>query len=185
MDRGDLRFYSRNHVNGLQAATELLLMPVEFNPMRTIIAVPDQALNHDLVTALAEFPEIEIVRQVAHYLEPDDFLRIIRARKPDFVFLSTEDFPKFQALAAVIDDRMPGLPVISVAREADPMEVIPKLMHLGVRELLASPITHEKLGETIASIARQLVKHPTPVVRLGISMHFSRPSLASALPPLQ
>lgn len=135
--------------------------------MRTIIAVPDQALNHDLVTALAEFPEIEIVRQVAHYLEPDDFLRIIRARKPDFVFLSTEDFPKFQALAAVIDDRMPGLPVIGVGGEASPVELIPKLMHLGVRELLASPITHEKLGETIASIARQLAKHPSPVVRLG------------------
>ncbi len=85
--------------------------------MRTIIAVPDQALNHELTTALGEFPEIELVRQIPIYPEPDDFLRIIRARKPDFVFLSTEDFPKFQALAAVVDDRMPGLPVISVARE--------------------------------------------------------------------
>ena len=135
--------------------------------MRTIVAVPGQALNHELTTALGEFPEIELVRQIPVYPEPDDFLRIIRARKPDFVFLSTEDFPKFQALATVIDDRMPGLPVISVAREVDPIKVIPKLMHLGVRELLASPITNEKLGETIASIAQQLAKHPTPVVRLG------------------
>ena len=135
--------------------------------MRTIVAVPGQALNHELTMALGEFPEIELVRQIPLYPEPDDFLRIIRARKPDFVFLSTEDFPKFQALATVIDDRMPGLPVISVAREANPIEVIPKLMHLGVRELLASPITHQKLGETIASIAQQLAKHPSPVVRLG------------------
>jgi Flp pilus assembly CpaE family ATPase len=135
--------------------------------MRTLVAVPDQALNQELTTALGKFPEIELVRQIPIYPEPDDFLRIIRARKPDFVFLSTEDFPKFQALAAVIDDRMPGLPVISVAREVDPIEVIPKLMHLGVRELLASPITHQKLGETIASIAQQLAKHPSPVVRLG------------------
>lgn len=107
--------------------------------MRTIVAVPGQALNHELTTALAEFPEIEVVRQIAPLPAPDDLLRIIRARKPDFVFISTEDFPKFQALATVIDDRMPGLPVISVAREANPIEVIPKLMHLGVRELLASP----------------------------------------------
>ena len=74
--------------------------------MRTIVAVPDQALSHNLMTALAEFPEIEVVRQIALYPEPDDFLRIIRARKPDFVFLSVEDFPKFQVLAAAIDDRI-------------------------------------------------------------------------------
>jgi hypothetical protein len=46
--------------------------------MRTILVVPDPALNHDLVTALAEFPEVEVVREVAPYPEPDDFLRIIR-----------------------------------------------------------------------------------------------------------
>jgi Flp pilus assembly CpaE family ATPase len=135
--------------------------------MRTIVAVPDQALNHELTTALAEFPEIELVRQIARYPEPDDFLRIIRARKPDFAFLSTEDFPRFQSLTAAIDDRMPGLPVISVARELNSIELIPKLMHLGVRELLASPITHQKLGEVISSVAQQLAKHPAPVVRLG------------------
>jgi MinD-like ATPase involved in chromosome partitioning or flagellar assembly len=135
--------------------------------MRTIVAVPDPALNHELTTALGEFPEIEIVRQITVYPEPDDFLRIVRSRKPDFAFLSTEDFPKFQALAAVIDDRMPGLPVISVARGINSIELIPKLMHLGIREVLASPITHQKLGETIAAIAQQLAKHPTPVVRLG------------------
>jgi len=135
--------------------------------MRTIVAVPDQALNHELTTALGEFPEIELVRQIPIYPEPDDFLRIIRARKPDFVFLSIEDFQKFQALAAVIDDRMPGLPVIGVAREFKPIELIPKLMHLGVRELLDAPITRQKLGATIASIAQQLAKHPSPIVRLG------------------
>jgi len=135
--------------------------------MRTILVVPDPALNHDLMTALAEFPEIEVVRQVAPYPEPDDFLRIIRARRPDFVFVSSQDFPRFQALAAAIDDRMPGLPVIGVARDANPIELIPKLMHLGVRELLTSPVTHEKLGETIACIAQQLARHPAPVARLG------------------
>jgi Flp pilus assembly CpaE family ATPase len=135
--------------------------------MRTIVAVPNQAINHELTTALSEFPEIEVVRQIPVYPEPDEFLRVIRARRPDFVFLFTEDFPKFQALAAAIDDRMPGLPVVSVARAADPIEVIPKLMHLGVRELLVSPITHAKLGESIAFVAQQLAKHPTPVVRLG------------------
>jgi pilus assembly protein CpaE len=135
--------------------------------MRTIIVVPDPSLNHDLVTALSAFPEIEVVRQVDPYPEPDDFLRIVRARRPDLVFISTEDFPRFQALAAAIDDRMPGLPVISVAPEGNPIELIPKLMHLGVRELLSAPVTREKLGEIIASTAQQLARHPAPVVSLG------------------
>ncbi len=135
--------------------------------MRTIIVVPDPALHRDLFTALGEFPEIELVRQVAPYPEPDALLRILRARRPDFVFISTEDFARFEALAAAIDDRMPGLPVISVVREASPLELIPKLMHLGVRDLLTGPVTHQKLGETIASIARQLAKRPAPLVRVG------------------
>src|SRR5579862_856159 len=137
------------------------------SPMRTIIVVPDQVLNHDLKAALAEFPEIEIVRQVSPYPEPDDFLRIIRARRPDFVFLSAEELPRLQALTGILDDRMPGLPVVSVCHDANPSEILPQLMRLGVRELLTSPITREKLGETIASVARQLARHPAPLVRLG------------------
>jgi Flp pilus assembly CpaE family ATPase len=135
--------------------------------MRTILVGPDLSANEDLVVALAEFPDIELVRTVAHYPEPDDLLRIIRAQRPDFVFISAEDFERFQALAAAVDDRMPGLPVISVARGRNPVELIPKLMHLGIRELLTSPVNHEKLAESIASIARQIARHPAPVVRMG------------------
>ncbi len=145
-------------MNPLQRAIELLLSIVELTHMRTILVGLDQALNHDLVTALAEFPEIELVRQVANYPGPDDFLRILRARRPDFVFISAADFPRFESLMAAIDDRSPGLPVICVSDAARPLDVIPKLMHLGVRELLTPPITQERLGEVIASIAHQLSK---------------------------
>jgi pilus assembly protein CpaE len=135
--------------------------------MRTILVVPDPALNRDLVAALAAFPELKVVRQVAAYAAPNDLLRIIRAHQPDFVFISAEDFPRFQVLAAAIDARMPGLPVVALTHVADQLEVIPKLMHLGVRQLLISPVTHEKLGETIDAITRQLALNPPPVARLG------------------
>lgn len=135
--------------------------------MRTILVIPNQESRHNIAAVLAEFPEIELIRQVASYPEPDDLLRIIRARRPDFVFISAEDLERFQVLAATIDDRMPGLPVITVIRESNPIELIPKLMRLGVRELLTAPVTHQKLGETIASVAGQLAKHPAPIVRLG------------------
>jgi len=135
--------------------------------MRTILVGLDQPLNHDLVTALAEFPEIELVRQVATYPRPDDFLRILRARRPDFVFLSGAHVPQLEALMAAIDERSPGLPVICVSGAQNSMDLIPKLMHLGVRELLTPPITHERLGQVIAAIARQLSKRPSPVIRQG------------------
>jgi hypothetical protein len=45
--------------------------------MRAILVIPDPASNQNLVTALAAFPAVEIVRQVMSYPAPDDFLRIL------------------------------------------------------------------------------------------------------------
>jgi Flp pilus assembly CpaE family ATPase len=120
-----------------------------------------------LVSALGDFPEIEVVRQVAGYPEPEDVVRILRARRPDFVFLSAADLAQFEVLTAAIDDRSPGLPVICVSTQPKTAEFIAKLMHWGVRELLTAPVTREALSDVIASIAHQLSRHPAPVVRLG------------------
>src|SRR5665213_1211413 len=136
-------------------------------PLRTILVIPDEALNRDLLAALAEFPEMELVRQMTSYPAPNDLLRIIRAHSPDCVFISAEDFAQFSALAAGIDQRMPGLQVVALIREANLLELVPKLMHLGVRQLLASPVARDKLAEAIAAIARQLALVPAPVPRLG------------------
>jgi len=135
--------------------------------MRTVLVVPDGTLRQQLADALADFPEIQLVRQVCTYPQPEDFIRIIRARRPDFVFISAQDFSSFDALAAAADDRMPGLPIVCVAGGTDPAELMPKVMRLGVREVLILPVTRENLGEIIASIAHQLARHPAPVVRLG------------------
>jgi Flp pilus assembly CpaE family ATPase len=135
--------------------------------MRTILAGFDEPLAQTLVTALADFPEIEVVRQVAGYPEPEEFVRILRARRPDFLFLSAANLAQFEALTAALDDRSQGLPVICVSGEPKTAEFIAKLMHWGVRELLTPPITREALSAVITSIAHQLSKHPAPVVRLG------------------
>lgn len=135
--------------------------------MRTVIIGSDEALNHELTQALAQFPEIELAHRPVTYPEPDDLLRIIRTRRPDFLFLSIADFSKFESLAGVIDDAMPGLPVVGLGNPGNLVEIVPKMMHLGVRELLTPPITSEKLGQAIGAIAKQLSRHPAPTVRLG------------------
>jgi len=135
--------------------------------LRVILVVPNPITSQDLATALAEFKQIEIIRQVTSYPPPDEFLRIIRAHSPTCLFISAEDFVKFGALAAMVDKRMPGLPVIAVAHAAVLLDLVPKLMHLGVRQLLGSPIAHDKLAEAIASVEQQLALKPAPVPRLG------------------
>jgi pilus assembly protein CpaE len=142
-------------------------MQAGVDSMRTLLISPDQTLNAELATALAQYPEIALLRQITDYPEPDELMRLIRSRRPDFVFISASDFSRFEALAAAIDDRMAGLPVIAVGRDVNPLELIPKLMHLGIRELVTVPITQEKLRDTIAWTAAQLSKHPAPLVRLA------------------
>ncbi len=135
--------------------------------MRTLLISADKSLNRELETALAGYPEIDLTRQVEAYPEPEEMMRIIRARRPDFLFISVDDFAAFSVLVTAIDESMPGLPVIGVGREPNLLELVPKLMRLGVRELLTAPITPEKLKETITSLASQLSRHPAPVARLG------------------
>ena len=135
--------------------------------MRTILISPDQSLNAELAAALLQFPEIDLVRQITEYPEPEELLRVIRVRRPDVLFVSVSDFPRFEALVRAVDEGMPGLPVIGVGRDEDPLRLIPKLMHLGIREFVSSPVTQEKLKEVIASTEAQLSRHPAPLVRLA------------------
>ncbi len=135
--------------------------------MRTLLISPDKPLNQELSAALNSYPEIELVRHVESYPEPDELLRIIRARRPDFVFLSVDDLSAFRVLTEAIDDSLPGLPVIAFGREPNLLELVPKLMRLGVRELLTAPISAQKLNDVITSIAGQLTRHPALVARLG------------------
>ncbi len=140
--------------------------------MRTLLIGSNQigsngALNHELAAVLSECPEVELVRQIEAYPDPDELMRLIRARRPDFLLLSVEDYPRLEALAAAIDDRMSGLPVISFGPATNLTELIPKLMHLGIREFLAAPFTKEKLRAAIEATKALLSKHPAPLVRLA------------------
>ena len=151
--------------------------------MRTILIGPDQTINNDLAAAIAAFPEIELTRQVAEYPDPDELVRIVRSRRPDFLFLSVDGFDRFKVLAGALGDQLPGLAVIGVAREVKPLELILNMMHLGIRELLTAPVTKEKLGPAIASVAQILSTHPAPVVRLADLYAFLPAKPASARPP--
>jgi len=134
--------------------------------LQSILISPDESLNDELLAALRGTGEVEVVRVLKTYPRVEDLLLAIRVRKPQFLFVSVEDFPRAEALAAQIDDFLPGLPIVALGRHLE-VDVLPKLMHLGIREYLTSPINPSKLAGIVDSTKRFLRKHPSPVFHLA------------------
>ncbi len=134
--------------------------------LRSILISPDEPLNSELAAVLADFPDLELVRVFTGYPGLDDLLRTIRVRKPDFLFLSIADLSQVEALAAQIDDFLPDFPIVAVGRHLE-ADVMPKLMHLGIREYLTSPIRRDEVARVGASIRKLIQKHPVQPASLG------------------
>ncbi len=134
--------------------------------LRSIVINQNDARNRELAAALSEIPEIEVVRLLTAYPAVDELLRIIRVRGVDLVFLSVDDFSTAEILAASVDDLKPGLPIITVGGQGDP-ELASKLMRLGIREHLKSPLDRQKVAAAIDSVTRRMKKLPATVLRLA------------------
>lgn len=134
--------------------------------LRSILISPDEPLNLELATTLAELPDVEVSRVFSSYPALEDLLRTIRVRKPDFLFLCVEDLSQVGTLAAQLDDLMPDFPVVALGRHLE-ADVMPKLMHLGIREYLTSPIERTSLARVIAAVQRLIQKHPLRPASLG------------------
>ncbi len=134
--------------------------------LRAILISPDPLLNQELTSALAQFPDVEVVRIFSDYPVLDELLRTLRVRKPDFMFFSVGTLSQLEDLAAQLDELMPNFPIVAIGRNLQPGE-LPKLMHLGIREYLSSPIEHARVGEVLDSIQRQIHKHPLRLAGLG------------------
>src|ERR1019366_2881384 len=139
--------------------------------LRSILIGSDEQRNKELTTALANVPDVEVVRVFSSYPSPDDLLRSVRAQKPAFLFLCMEDFSQVVVLLARLDDLMPGFLVVAFGGHLEP-DVMRKLMHLGVREYLPSPIKRAELAEAMDSVKRYLKRHPAPGSRLMVLYTF-------------
>lgn len=126
--------------------------------LRTAIICPDDQLNGELEVAVPQVADLEIVRVLTSYPAPEDLLRTIRVRKVDLLLLCVDDLAHAARLAKCVDDLMSGFPVIAISR-SDGVEVLQKLMHLGVREHLTSPIDASVLNEAVAAAGRRLKAH--------------------------
>ena len=58
--------------------------------MRALLIGPNQTLNSELAAGLGEFSDVQLLREIELYPEPDDLMRLIRARRPDVLFIAVD-----------------------------------------------------------------------------------------------
>src|SRR5450755_3133103 len=127
--------------------------------LRTILICPDDRLNREVENAIPNISDLEIVRVFARYPSPEEMLRSIRVRKIDLLLLCVDDLSHSEMLAKCLDDMMTGFPIITISSR-DGEEVLHRLMHLGIREHLTSPIQLSNLAEAVGAVAGRLKTHP-------------------------
>jgi len=91
---------------------------------------------------------------------------MIRVRKLDLVILDVDDFERAEVLMAFLDEALPGFAVLALANQKN-LDLLPKLMRLGVREYLASPVEAAAFADAINVIVHRLRMHPVAAPRLS------------------
>jgi pilus assembly protein CpaE len=134
--------------------------------LRAVLICPDDQLSQELAVAVPNVIDLGIVRALTAYPSPEELLRLIRVRKVDLLLLCVDDFAQSEMLAKSIDDLMPGFPIVTVSSR-EGVEVLHKLMHLGIREHLTSPIQESTLANAVEAVKERLKIHPVSAPSLA------------------
>lgn len=132
--------------------------------LRALLISSDDARRREVAAALGRIPDLEIVRELTEYPSPSDLLRIVRLRKADLLILGADQPPRVKALAATLDNLMPGFPIITIGGP-DSLNLLPDLMHLGIRDHLVPPFDGPSLADAVSAARRRLDTHPFATVR--------------------
>jgi pilus assembly protein CpaE len=130
-----------------------------------LISAKDPA-RREMAALLCRIPELEVVRELAQDPSSEELLRIIRVRAVNLVLLDVDDFDRARVLAAALDDLMPGLPIITFGSQ-DGLELLPRLMQMGVRDHLSLPLDQAALVEAVQAARRRLDAHPLARIKLS------------------
>jgi Flp pilus assembly CpaE family ATPase len=143
-----------------------VLADKSFVTLRTVLICANGEVRRDMTAALARIPELEIVREFGEHPSADETLRTIRARSVNLLLLDVDDFDQAKVLAATVDDLVPGLPIVTFSGQ-DALDLLPRLMPLGVRNHLTVPVGDAALVEAVQAARRRLQTHPMAGIRLS------------------
>jgi len=134
--------------------------------LSAVLICPSEDSSREIEALLPAVSGLHIEKALSAYPSPDTLLRIIRLRKLNLVILSVDEFSRAADLITGIDSAIPGFPVITFGA-AEPAEILPKLMHLGVRDHLSRPFQADQLAGAVNFAERRLKLHPLAAPRLS------------------
>lgn len=127
--------------------------------MRSVVISPSRDLSLQLTRVLAEFSAVSVVRVLEGYPNEVELTRTLRAHAPHLVFLSIESMKECSALAAHLEQIMPGIQVIAIG-EGCQAEGLMTIMRAGIREFLASPFETTCVQDCLVRAMENLDRRP-------------------------
>jgi Flp pilus assembly CpaE family ATPase len=134
--------------------------------LRVLLICDDDQIRREIAASLSRIPELKLARELKGHPSTDELLRIMRVRGVNLLLLEVSDFERTRVLAAAADDLVPGLPIVTFGGR-DAVELLPRLMHMGVRDHLSVPVEGPALTEAVESARRRLLTHPLAGIKLS------------------
>ncbi len=132
--------------------------------LRCELICPGANLRVQLEKLLGSIPGLEVVRSFDDYPTRDDLLRSVRMRRVEMVVVCLDDPKRAEAVAAFLDEVLPGFLVIAAGGGKD-VGLMARLMHVGVRAHLAEPLDPQELAGVVEDCQQRLTTHPLPAAR--------------------
>ncbi len=123
--------------------------------LRGVLICPDQELGSALERALLESRCVAVLAALHRYPDAAELERLVSERRAEVVFVSFESPHQFSRVAAVLESKLAGLPIVAVCRQCD-HAVLLDLMRAGAREVLSPPFEQTLLREALSRVARLL-----------------------------
>ena len=130
--------------------------------LRGLVICPDSGLADRLAVALQESRQVTIVRDLDHYPDSLELMRVVRAHSPEVVFLAIDAMAKAGEIVTMVEREALGLQVIAISQGTDPAALL-KVMRSGIREFLAVPFAQHIVQETLARVEEMAQKRPPTV----------------------
>ena len=134
--------------------------------LRGLMICPDSTLAGSLQEVLQETRQVDVVRDLDRYPENLELLRVLRAHTPEVLLISTEQVDKALAAVHLVEEHMPGLPIVAVSSHAD-ASVLIQLVRTGVREFLSAPFQVGVVFEALGRVEQLAAKQPAGPSELG------------------
>jgi two-component system LytT family response regulator len=131
--------------------------------MKAVVVEDSRLARAGLVRMLGAFPQIEVVGEADH---PDSALPLIRATRPDVLFLDIQmaGANAFELLAR-LQDELEALPrVVFTTAHA---EYAIRSFDVDTVDYLLKPISQERLAQAIRKLGAQALSAPEPAPQTG------------------